>query len=41
MSKKNLMIAILSLLLITVAVSQFIPETASKNPTPSLSNALR
>jgi hypothetical protein len=31
MSKKNLMIAILSLLLLTVAVLQFVPEAKGNN----------
>jgi hypothetical protein len=39
MSKKNLMIAILSLLLLTVAVIQFIPEAEGRNQTPSVVNA--
>jgi hypothetical protein len=33
MSKKNLMIAILSLLLLTVAVIQFVPEAQGGNLT--------
>ena len=34
MSKKNLMIAILSLLLLTVAVLQFVPEAQGHNHPP-------
>lgn len=39
MSKKNLMIAILSLLLLTVAMIQFVPEAESENRAPSVGNA--